>query len=213
MKLQEIHPITAALASLLILACSGSGTDETNLATGTSDLSDESEIPGSAEKVVPVPGSDGAGPVGNTAGPVPGPDSTGPLEPGVPPVTHGGPCEIHCLSSCGEPLPPQSAITCAEPTEAEQCVARSAVCERQADGSCGFTSTPASEKCGEIDRCEIVCGSCSEPLPPGLDVDCVTLTEADLCVMKTAVCERQTDQKCAYTPTPASEACPAPVPN
>lgn len=98
-----------------------------------------------------------------------------------------------------------------------------ATCERQRDGRCGFTPTPALSAClaptrdagtpvrdAGVGACYR--GGCSNQLcsdQPGLISTCEWREE--YACYQAAACERQPDGQCGFTPSPALAACLAPA--
>jgi hypothetical protein len=87
-----------------------------------------------------------------------------------------------------------------------------AVCERQKDGSCGFTSTSQVAQCVANIKTPCKITGCSKQLCEARDfiTVCTYLPKYDC--YRGATCERQLDLTCAWTPTPELTACLARFP-
>lgn len=106
----------------------------------------------------------------------------------------------------------QDLVTTCEYREEYACF-QAAVCERQADGACGFTPSPELTAClggGATDAGPAPChrGGCSGQLcsdQEGLGSTCEWREE--YACYQAATCERQGDGACGFTPSPELSAC------
>jgi hypothetical protein len=82
-------------------------------------------------------------------------------------------------------------------------------CERQPDGACGWTPTPALEEC--LDRFnghdECIITGCSSEVCADEEVSSVCVVLPEYACYVHSSCERQPDGACGWTPTPALEEC------
>lgn len=192
--------LTLCTLTVAVLAAGCSGADDTNLAfgeglRGLESLGDESDA---GTPVSDQPGGDLAS--GDDLG-----GGTASFE-----DAGAGGCVLEC-SRCVEPAG-QNIVNVCPPqiSEGQLCLARTAVCERQASGECDFTPTTESSSCPEIPSCRVACSSCA----PASDavVVCAAPTGSSAvaeCIAERAICELQPDGACGFTQTPASDLCGA----
>lgn len=125
--MNTLSPNQTCLLSLftagLLLACSGDDDSSSDFSDGESALEEGQADESSDVRPAEQPGGGSSPEVGE--------------------------CTVVCGATCYEwrGIP----ITCAEPFGDGTCEANNAICERQADGECGFTQTDASMTCSGSD--------------------------------------------------------------